>query len=149
SYFPALGNAALLLLVCAGYAQGWRSVPICLREARVNSVTRVALEHQLAAELRKLPAQSSLLMYTSSHVGALEEAAIPLRRTINEGNYRIWDAALAHPRPWVDYVVAMRDDPVWIAAQEHLDELVPLARIVTPGQPETIIYQVKAKAESH
>jgi hypothetical protein len=147
-YLRRSTNVVLILLVCLCYGQAWRSVPICLREARVNAVTRMALEHQLAAALSKLPAQSSLLMYTSSHVGALEEAAIPLRRTINEGNYMIWEAALANPRQWADYVVAMRDDPVWVSAQEHLDELVPLARIVTPGQPETVIYQVKEKTGS-
>ena len=109
----------------------------------------MAFEHQLAAVLSKLPAQSSLLMYTSSHIGALEEAAIPLRRTINEGNYGIWQAALADPQSQADYVIAMRDDPVWSSAQQHLDELVPLARIATPGQPEAIVYQVKRKTGNH
>jgi hypothetical protein len=140
-----LANAALVLFVCACYWQAWRSVPICLREARVNAVTRMAFEHELAARLSKLPPQSSLLMYTSSHVGALEEAAIPLCRTINEGNYEMWRPALADPELWVDYLVAMRDDPVWLSAQQHLDHLVPLARVATSGQPEAIIYQVKAK----
>jgi hypothetical protein len=78
-------------------------------------------------------------------VGALEEAAIPLRRTINEGNYEMWRPALANPSLWVDYVVAMRDDPVWLSAQQHLDELVPLAKVATAGQPEAVIYKVKAK----
>jgi hypothetical protein len=141
-------NAVLILLVCVCYWQAWRAVPICLREARVNAVTRMALEHELAAELSKLPRESSLLMYTSSHPGALEEAAIPLRRTVNETNYRIWEAALARPHEWVDYLVAMRDDPVWASAQQNSDELMPVARIVTDGQPETIIYQVRAKAGS-
>lgn len=137
-------NMAFILLVLACYGQGWREVPICLREARTNAVTRMAFEHRLAVELSKLPPQSSLLMYTGSHVGALEEAAIPLRRTINEGNYMLWQGALANPRSSVDYVIAMRDDPVWLSAQQHLDELTPVARIVTPGQPEAIVYQAKS-----
>jgi len=109
----------------------------------VNAVTRMAFEHQLAGELSKLPAQTSLLMYTSSHVGALQEAGIPLRHTVNEGNYRMWEAALANPALWVDYVVAMRDDPVWNSAQQHQEQLVPIARVSVPGQPEAILYRVR------
>ena len=136
-------NIVLITLVLACYWQAWRAVPICLREARVNAVTRMAFEHQLAGELSKLPAQASLLMYTSSHVGALQEAGIPLRHTVNEGNYRVWEAALANPALWVDYVVAMRDDPVWNSAQQHQEQLVPIARVSVPGQPEAILYRVR------
>jgi hypothetical protein len=139
-------NAVLVILVLACYWSAWRSVPICLREARVNAVSRVAFEHELAAELRKLPSDASLLMFTSAHVGALQEAGIPLRRTVNEGNYRMWEAALADPERWVDYVVAMRDDVVWQSAQSHMEELVPVVRIVSPGQPEAVIYRVSRSA---
>ena len=135
-------SAGFIVLVMACYGLAWRSVPICLREARVNAVTRVAFEHKLATELSKLPQNASLLMFTSSHVGALQDAGIPLRRTVNEGNYRMWEAALANPAQWVDYVIAMRDDAVWQSAQAHMDELVPVAKIISPGQPEAVIYRV-------
>lgn len=142
SYGSYAANAVLAIAVLACYWQAWRSVPICLREARVNAVTRVAFERRLAAELSKLPADASLLMFTSSHVGALQAAGIPLCHTLNEGNYRIWEAALTDPAGWVDYMVAMRDDPVWESAQQHLGQLVRVADITSPGQPEAVVYRI-------
>jgi hypothetical protein len=142
-YLRYTANSALVLVVLACYGQAWRSVPICLREARVNAVTRMDFENKLATELSKLPPQTSLLMYTGSHVGALQQAGIPLRRTVNEGNYGIWQAALADPGQ-VDYVIAQRDDAVWQSAQQHASQLEPVADIAVPGQPEAIIYRVKA-----
>src|SRR5579859_3663895 len=136
-------NAALIVLVLACYWQAWRAVPICLREARVNAVTRMAFESKLAAELSKLPPQASLLMFTGSHVGALQQAGIPLRHTLNEGNYGMWEPALANPALWVDYVVAQQGDAVWQSAQQHSGELVPMADILVPGQPEAVLYRVK------
>lgn len=135
----------LMAAVMASYWSAWRSVPICLREARVNAVTRVAFERKLAAELSKLPPDASILMFTSSHVGALQNAGVLLCRTVNEGNYRMWEAALADPSQWVDYVVAARDDAVWQSAQAHLNELVQVAHITSEGQPEAVIYRVKDK----
>lgn len=139
-------NVVLVTLVLACYWWAWRSVPICLREARVNSVTRVAFERKLAEELSKLPPNASMLMFTGAHVGALQDAGIPLRRTINEGNYKMWEAALADPTHWVDYVVAARDDAVWHSAQAHTDKLVPVAQIVLLGRPEAVIYRVRRDA---
>ena len=84
----------------------------------MNSRTRIAFETELASNLKKLPHDSTLLMYLGDHVGALQRAGIPLRRTINEGNHRpwkapidregLWERALANPSQYVDYVVAMR-----------------------------------------
>ncbi|HTD21554.1 MAG TPA: hypothetical protein VK738_02810 [Terriglobales bacterium] len=151
-YVRYAANAAVVLLVLACYVQTWRSAPICLREARVNAVTRMDFESKLAAELSKLPPQASLLMYNGTHVGALQQAGISLRRTLNEGNYGMWQAALADPARWVDYVVAQRDDAVWQSAQEHLSQLEPVADIAVSGQPEAILYRVKndqIKVDSH
>src|SRR4051812_35882509 len=46
-------GAVLFLTWC--YYGVWRETPICLREARVNSVDRIAIETKLAAELAQLP----------------------------------------------------------------------------------------------
>jgi hypothetical protein len=136
-------NAALVMLMLACYWQAWRAVPICLQEAHVNAVTRMAFESKLAGELSKLPPQASLLMFTGSHVGALQQAGIPLRRTLNEGNYGMWKPALADPARWVDYLVAQQGDAVWQSAQQHSAELERVAEIVAPGQPEAVLYRVK------
>lgn len=133
------------------YASIWRATPICLEEAQVNMRTRNQLQTQLAGWLEKLPQQSTLLMYLGDHVGALERAGIPLRRTINEGNHRVWkrpsdpeglwERALANPSKYADYVVAFEGDPVWQSVRDqHLRELV---EIHVSGQPRAILYRAR------
>jgi hypothetical protein len=137
-----------VLVVGADYALIWKAQPICYREARINSGTRIALETRLAATLLKLPHDSSLLMYLGDHVGALQDAGIPLRRTINEGNHRpwkrpsdpagLWERALADPQKYADYVIAIDDDPV--ASQVQRRDLTSMVVVHTSGQPAATIY---------
>lgn len=143
--------AAALALVLVSYASVWRASPICYTEATVNMRTRNALEKQLAGWLQALPPDSTLLMYLGGYPGALQQAGIPLRRTINEGNHRVWkqpadpdglwERALASPASYADYVVAFEDDDVWQAVQgRHLKELV---EIKVTGQPRAILYRAR------
>ena len=140
--------SATAILLAASYASVWRAQPVCFREAWVNSRTRIALETELASNLKKLPRDSTMLMYLGDHVGALQQAGIPLRRTINEGNHRpwkapvdregLWERALAKPSQYVDFVVALDGDPVAVGAQRQ--GLPSLAVIRTVGQPPATIY---------
>jgi len=156
--FPQLvGRIRVGIVLClaafsiASYASVWRSGPICLQEAQVNMRTRNQLEKQLAEWLRRLPPDSTILMYLGDHVGALEQAGIPLRHTINEGNHRVWkqpsdaeglwERALAHPAEYADYVIASEGDPVWQAVQaKHLSELV---EIHVTGQARVVLYRAR------
>jgi hypothetical protein len=141
--------------VVASYAGAWREQPICFREAHINSRSRVAVEPELAATLNKLPPHSILLMYLGDHVGALQDAGIPLRRVINEGNHRtwkqpsdpegLWEKALADPARYVDYVVAIDRDPVALAVKR--DSLMAIAEIHANGQPQATIYQTRSGAQ--
>ena len=91
SHLASVRGACVLtsaVLLIASYALVWRATPVCYREAWINSRTRIALESQLARQLRRLPPESSFLMYLGSHVGALQQAGIPLARSVNEGNHR-------------------------------------------------------------
>ena len=138
-----------LTIVLGSYAWIWRTQPVCFREAWINSRTRLALESQLADNLRRLPPDSSILMYLGDHVGALQDAGIPLRRVINEGNHRtwkqpsdpegLWERALADPSRYADYVVGRVGDPVWRAVQQQT--LQPIAQIEVAGQPPATIYR--------
>ncbi len=107
----------------------------------MNAVTRVNFENALAVELRKLPADSRILMFTGSYVGALQSSGTHLRRVINEGNYLIWDAALAQPARSADYVVAVEGDAVAAAVSQHPEGLTPVVRIQTPEKPPAVIYR--------
>jgi len=137
-----------ILLVAAGYVGIWRSTPICLQEALANSRTRIPFEQAVAAQLKTLPPDSRLLMYTADHAGALQQAGIPLRRVIQEGNHRtwkrpadpngLWERALANPGELADYAVAFDDDPVSGSAKRHH---LPAAVVVQGlGQPPATIY---------
>jgi hypothetical protein len=138
-----------LAATAASYAQIWRSTPISLEEARINSRSRILLENQLAAILRTMPPDARYLMYMGDHVGTFQRAGIPLSRTINEGNHRpwkrpsdpegLWERALAHPSEYADLVIAFDDDPV--AAQVKKDELIPVTILRVSGQPAATIYQ--------
>lgn len=134
----------------ASYISIWRSSPVCLEEAQVNMRTRIQLETRLAIWLRDLPSNSTLLMYLGDHVGALQQAGIPLKRVINEGNHRVWrqtdpdglwEHALADPARYADYVVAFQGDPVWQAM--HARHLPALVEIHASGQAPAILYRAR------
>jgi len=145
-----LGTIAIFAGVLASYASTWRD-PICFREALVNSRTRLALERELAAYLKALPQNSTLLMYLGDHVGALQDAGTPLRRVINEGNHRVWkqpadpeglwERALATPERYADFVIAFEGDP--ISAQLNKTRITSLAVIHVSGQPQATIYRAE------
>jgi hypothetical protein len=130
-----------LLLIALNTVGMMYSTPLVLKEALVNSVTRVAFETALARQLRAFPDGSTILMYNSDHVGALQDAGIPLRQTINEGDYDSFQAALAAPAEHAAYVVAIAGDPVAIAVAAHPQGLSELTILCTSGQPCARIYK--------
>jgi len=141
----------ILVFSAASYASIWQATPICLEEAQSNMRSRNQLQMELARWLERLPPDSTLLMYLGDQVGALERAGIPLKRTINEGNHRVWkqpidpeglwERALAHPSQYADYVVAFEGDPVWQAVHDlHLPALVELH---VTGQPHATLYRAR------
>ena len=142
-----------LIFVVASYASIWRD-PVCFREAWINSRTRIALERELGDFLKALPPDSTMLMYLGDHVGAAQQAGIPLRRVLYEGNHRtwkqpidaegLWERALANPAQYVDFVIAFEGDAV--SAVLPANDLTPLAVIHVSGQPKATIYQTHPQA---
>jgi len=140
-----------MIFAAASYVSIW-SAPVCLGEATVNSRGRVAVERELADFLKALPNDSTLLMYLGEHVGALQQAGIPLRRVINEGNHRtwkqpvdldgLWERALANPSQYAEFVIAFEGDAVSSAVQKQ--NLMPLAVIHASDQPKATIYRTRA-----
>lgn len=151
------GAATLLIvivLVVGSYGAIWKTDPICYREAFINSRGRIALDTQLVKWLSAFPKNSTLLMYLGEHSGALEQAGIPLRRVINEGNHRVWrqpgdpqglwERGLADPAKFADFVIGFEGDPVWKSARAH--GLTAIVEIHTTGQAAAAIFQGKAQA---
>jgi len=137
--------------VVISYAGVWRAEPGCYREAWVNSRTRIQIESQLVEQLKRLPPNASFLMYLGEHVGALQEAGIPLRQAISEGNHRVWkqpfdpeglwERTLANPSGYAEFVVAFDGDAVWQAV--HQRGLPVVARIEVAGQHAATIYRAR------
>ncbi len=144
---------AAVVFIAASYTSIWRD-PVCFREAWINSRTRIALERELAGFVKALPPDATMLMYLGDHVGALQQADIPLQRVINEGNHRtwkqpvdlegLWERALANPAQYADFAIAFEGDPVSTALQKQ--DLFPLAVIHVSGQPQATIYQTRRHA---
>jgi hypothetical protein len=136
-----LFQPVVLLLVAVNAVSMMHGLPIVLKEAVVNSTTRVAFEGALARELKTFPAGVPILMYNSDHVGALQSAGLPLHQTVNEGDYDGWKAALAAPAEHAAYVVAIAGDQVSAAVAEHPENLTELSILCTTGQPCARIYR--------
>jgi Dolichyl-phosphate-mannose-protein mannosyltransferase len=131
---------ALLLIALNTIGMTYK-IPLVLQEAIANSTTRVGFETALARQLLAFPKGSTILMYNSDHVGALQYAGIPLRQTINEGDYDSFQAALAAPAEHAAYVVAIAGDAVSVAVAAHPEGLTELTILCTTGQPCARIYQ--------
>ena len=148
----AIGGV-FVALVAASYAGVWRAGPESFQEAVVNSRSRIALESALAKDLEILPSDSTILMYLGNHVGALQQAGIPLSHVINEGNHRpwkrpsdpegLWERALANPAAYADYVIGFDNDAV--ASAVNHDQLASLVVLRVSGQPQAVLYKTMKK----
>lgn len=148
----SLRAAASYLLVGAagaGYLTGYVDTPITLQEARMNSRSRVPLERALGSYLSALPRPATLWMYESDHVGALQQAGIPLRDVISEWSHPDWEGALMSPPGSADYVVACDGDPVAVALREDRAEVGKLQSFGGAGESRCTVYKssVTASAE--
>ena len=131
----------VLLLIALNTVGMMYRTPLVLKEALVNSTTRVGFETALARQLGGFPYGSTILMYNSDHVGALQDAGIPLRMTVNEGDSDGFQAALAAPAEHAVYVVAIAGDPVAQAVAAHPEGLTEVTILCTTGQPCARIYR--------
>ena len=132
---------ASFLLVVANSVVLLRSRPLVYQEAVANSRTRIAFETALSKALLGMPASGRILMRVSNDVGAVQQAAIPLRRIVNEGDYLTWQRALQDPAHGASIVVAVDGDPVAQAIQRHPEGLRLMKVICSTGEPCARIYQ--------
>ena len=135
--------AAVIAIVAASYVLIAMQTPICLREAQVNSRSRIELEKKLSTILSSLPANSTILMQTGEFVGALQDAGIPLSRIVWEGDHPAWDSAMAAPAEYADYVVAFAGDNVWYATRLFPQYLEKIVEYDTPNKPRVTVYHTQ------
>ena len=139
--FARLLYPLLLALVAANTIGMTYSIPLVLKEAQVNAGTRIPFEENLARMLDSFPPGAPILMADSDHIGALQDAGIPLKQTINESDYYSWRAALRNPADSAEFVIAFAGDPVSKAVAEHPEGLDELTILCGTGQPCARIYQ--------
>ena len=118
----------------------------------MNSRSKLALESSVAKAVSALPLNSTYLMYVGDHVGVFQQAGVPLRQVIKEGNHRpwkkpadsegLWEKALADPVENVDFVIAYDGD----AVDQRLEKkgLTLVTEIRTSGQARARIYAARA-----
>ena len=142
-FIHARVSAALIVaLVTVSYLSVWQRQPICFREAQANGAARMALDGRLANELRKLPSSATLMMYCGEHSGALQDAGIPFRRVLREGNHPDWEIGLSGPAKAADYVIAIAGDEVSRAVRLFPQQLELVDTVDTPYHPqEAFIYR--------
>ena len=96
-------------------------------------------------------------MYLGNHVGALQQAGIPLRRVINEGNHRTWKQPVDLDGLWERALVESGRStltsslpakampfPLAVLKDVQKQDLIPLAVIHTSGQPMATIYRTRS-----
>jgi len=142
----------VLIMIALSYVFVWKAQPLCFKEAWVNSRTKLALESSVAKAVSALPSNSTYLMYVGDHVGVFQQAGVPLRQVINEGDHRpwkkpadsagLWEQALTDPVRHVDFVITYDGDAVDQALEKS--NLTLLTEVHTRGQPRARIYAARA-----
>ena len=130
-----------LMLVLVNLIVMLHEVPLVLKEAMVNSRGRLSIDTPLAAQLATFLPGMPILMENSDHVGALQEAGIPLKQTIGPSDYYRWRAAMGAPAEGAAYVVSVGDDAVAKAVKAHPEGLTELTILCSTGQSCVKIYQ--------
>jgi hypothetical protein len=133
--------AVLLVFMVLSYGSVWRTRPIVVREARANGWDRMQFEQRLAAELKRLPANATLMMDCSAYSGAVQTAGIPFQRMLRESNPPYWEIALSQPAQSADYVIAIDHDAVANAVRIFSKNLESVATVGTPGGRHATIYR--------
>jgi len=121
------------LLVIGNFIVQYIYRPPVLQEALLTSSARIGFEQGIAQTLETLPPDARILMYNSEYVGALQQASIPLQRTIGEFDGAEWQAALADPAHSAPYIIAISGDPVAQAVDAHPQGLEEISITCTPS----------------
>lgn len=118
--------------------------PLVFDEAVVNSRTRIPFERALAAELVRAPEDATIMIDTTDHIGAVQDAGIPLKRLISPLDSQRFDEAKTAPALHANFVIAMDRDPVAAAVKAHPEGLAEIEILCHTGQPCARIYRSDA-----
>ena len=125
---------ATLLLVVTNAAVMIAMKPLVFQEAEVNSQTRIPFEQAVARELLRAGANATIMISTSDHIGAVQDAGIPLKRLVSPMDSQRFDQAKLAPARFANLVVAMDKDPVTDAVARHPEGLAEIEILCHTGQ---------------
>ena len=115
--------------------------PLVYDEAVVNSRTRIPFEKALAEEMLRAPSNALIMFDTTDHIGAVQDAGIPLKRLISPLDSQNFDAARAAPAQHANLIIALDRDPVAAAVAAHPQGLSEIEVMCHTGQPCARLYR--------
>lgn len=130
----------LFLIVINTVVMIWRK-PLVFQEAVVNSRTRIPFETGVAHELVLAPAGAPILIDTNDHIGAVQQAGLPLKQLLSPGDSDSYRKALESPAANAALVISFAGDPVDQAVKKHPEGLSEITVLCTTGQPCARVYR--------
>ena len=120
----------------------WLSAPpLVFDEAVMNSITRIPFETTLAKEMLNAGPGATIMFKTNDHIGAVQDAGIPLRRLVSPLDSQSFDQARQQPAKYAQLVIAIDSDAVAQAVAAHPEGLSELEVICNSGQGCARIYR--------
>ncbi|MGI4755655.1 MAG: hypothetical protein ACRYGF_02270 [Janthinobacterium lividum] len=130
----------------------WLSAPpLVYDEAVVNSRTRIPFEVALSKEILRLHdagGGGTIMFDTTDHIGAIQDAGLPLKNLISPLDSESFYRAALQPAKYASLIVAMEGDPVARAVAAHPEGLTEIEVLCHTGQPCAKIYSSNEMAGS-
>ncbi|SEC17646.1 hypothetical protein [Terriglobus roseus] len=117
------------------------ATPLVFEEGVMNSITRIPFETTLAKEMRDAGPGATIMFNTNDHMGAVQDAGIPLRRLVSPLDSQSFDLASQQPARYAQLVIAIDGDPVAKAVAAHPEGLSELEVICNSGQGCARVYR--------
>ncbi len=114
--------------------------PLVFEEAVVNSRTRIPFETALAKEIVRLYGGGTIMFDTNEHIGAVQDAGLPLKSLISPLDSKGFNQASEQPALYASLVVALDGDPVSKAVEAHPEGLKEIEVLCHTGQPCAKLY---------
>ncbi len=125
----------------------WLSAPpLVFEEGIVNSRTRIPFETALAKEIVRLYGGGTIMFNTNDHIGAIQDAGLPLKTLISPLDSQSFERASQQPARYANLVVALDGDPVAKAVAAHPEGLKEIEVLCNTGQPCAKLYSSEMMA---
>ncbi len=115
--------------------------PLVYQEAVVNSSTRIPFEVQLSKEMVRLGSHGIIMINTNDHIGAVQDAGIPLKQLVSPLDAQSFDRAKVQPAKYANLIIAIDGDPVAKAVAANPEGLEEQEVICNSGQGCARVYQ--------